>query len=161
MFLIHGHLIMFHIGKDSSLYKNSAKPINLLDAYVCSGYFAALKLPDGQYDPNMAATARRFPDGLEVDDPDEDALFMIWYRPHPLGHIHSDDLNDEEYATTSPDHPIPNLSSKRELCIFRTRSKLERNTWCWAINSEIDKLSSRFKDREANLRETGELVKLS
>ena len=54
-----------------------AKTINLLDAYVTSGYFAALELGEGNkvFEPK----AKRFQDGLETDDTDMDTLIIIRY----------------------------------------------------------------------------------
>lgn len=77
-------------------------------------------------------------------------LFMIWYRPR---------------APTDPDGkpteniPVPTLSAKRKVAVFKTRSKLERDAWCWALNCEIEKLVREQKEREAKLRETGGLSK--
>lgn len=59
----------------ASILHTHAKTINLLDAYVTSGYFAALELDEGNklFEP----TARRFQDGLETDDADMDTLIVI------------------------------------------------------------------------------------
>ena len=79
--LISGHLVQFHItGKYSSLHHRKNKVVDLLDAYVCSGYFAAQYLPEGQYDANAPPVARRYQDGLETDDSEKDTLFVLWYR---------------------------------------------------------------------------------
>jgi len=91
---------------------------------------------------------------LEADDPEEDMLFMIMYRPQaPVV---------DEAAGAGPHGKgtgdIPKLSAKRKLVVFRTRSKLERDTWCWAINCEIDKLVRAGREREERLREMGGLV---
>jgi hypothetical protein len=78
--LVHGHLMRFKLTSSSShastLHRH-AKTINLLDAYVTSGYFAALELDEGNklFEP----TARRFQDGLETDDADMDTLIVIRY----------------------------------------------------------------------------------
>ena len=62
------------------MYHRKDKIIDLLDAYLCSGYFAAQYLPEGQYDANAPPVARRYQDGLETDDGEEDTLFIVWYR---------------------------------------------------------------------------------
>ena len=53
--------------------------MNLIDAYVCSGYYAALALMDGEYDPNAAEVVKRFEDGLETRDVEEDTIFLVWF----------------------------------------------------------------------------------
>jgi hypothetical protein len=129
---------------------------NLLDAYVCSGYFAALALPQGQYDPTIAPEARRYQDGLESDDLEEDMLFIVWFRQQPSV------VEKASLLGTTTDMPktVPALSAKRKVLVFRTRSKLERDAWCWALNSEIERVVRSQKEREARLRETGNLMNL-
>ena len=130
---------MFRIAPDSGLHPSMKKRVGLADAYICSGYFAALALPRGQYDPEKNSAPRHYQDGLEADDPEEDTLFMIWYRKESS--------------------EIPALSKKRKLVVFRTRSKLERDTWCWALNTEIERLARAQKDKEAQVRDAGGLRK--
>ena len=144
-----------------SLYYQKRKTINLIDAYVCSGYFAAQALPPGQFRPDMPVTARRYADGLETDDPEEDTLFMLWYHPHPVGA--GDDAGAQVPAMRVGKGPvrsavIPPLSGKRKVALFRTRSKLERDAWCWALNTEIEKVARDNSQREIRMRETGEIV---
>jgi hypothetical protein len=50
--------------------------------------------------------------------------------------------------------------AKRKVAVFRTRSRLERDVWCWALNSEIEKVVKASKDREIKIRDSGGLVKL-
>jgi len=116
------------------------KKTNLIDAYICSGYLAALALPEGQYVATVKPAPRRYQDGLEAEDREEDMLFMVWYRPPS--------------ATAQQDAavPVPALSSKRKLLVFRTRSKLERDAWCWALNCEVERLVREQKEREERLR---------
>jgi Pleckstrin homology domain len=79
--LVQGHLMRFKLTSSSSqpasILHSHAKTINLLDAYVTSGYFAALELDEGNklFEPK----ARRFQDGLETDDADMDTLIVIRY----------------------------------------------------------------------------------
>lgn len=71
-----GHLIRFKLTSRSvSVLHTHSKTINLLDAYVTSGYFAALELDEGNkaFEP----MARRFQDGLETDDADMDTLIIM------------------------------------------------------------------------------------
>lgn len=167
MYLTAGHLVQYNITPKSSLHPRRSKKINLLDAYVTSGYFAALALPKGQYSASAASVPRRYQDGLEADDPEEDMLFMIWYRPQApvLDGSTSTPVPSAASGKGKADNPqgegaVPSLSAKRKLVVFRTRSKLERDAWCWAIGSEIDKLVRAAKEREDNLREAGGLVKM-
>jgi hypothetical protein len=116
-----------------------------MDSYVCSGYLAALALRQSEYNPQTPGVARRYSDGFEVDDPEEDILFTIWYRKKRDG---------------AADR-VPSLSSKHKLVVFRTRSKVERDAWCWALGCEIEKLVRANKEREAKLRDAGGLVEIS
>jgi Pleckstrin homology domain len=155
LFLVSGQLVPYHITPKTTLHRKQFKVINLLDAYVCSGYFAAQTLPKGQYSPNAPATPRRYQDGLETDDPEEDTLFTVWYRPHaPVV-----DVAVGRPTANIALSRVPSLASKRKLVVFRTRSKLERDAWCWALNCEIDKMVRLTQAREEKLRECG-LVKL-
>lgn len=74
--LVQGHLIRFKLtSRSHSVLHRHAKTINLLDAYVTSGYFAALELDEGNkiFEP----IPRRFQDGLETNDTDIDTLIII------------------------------------------------------------------------------------
>lgn len=113
-----------------------------MDSYVCSGYLAALTLRQSEYNPQTPSVARRYSDGFEVDDPEVDMLFTIWYRKKWDG---------------AADR-VPSLSSKHKLVVFRTRSKVERDVWCWALGCEIEKLVKANKEREVKLRDAGGLV---
>lgn len=162
LFLTRGEICRFRIATDAPFHYSTTKKISLVDAYVCSGYFAAIALPSGQYHPNAPTTARRYQDGLEADDPEEDLLFCLWYRSNTP----SIDETIEAASTTEmgedttggPVGSIPSLSAKRKMVVFRTRSKLERDAWCWAINCEIERLVRATKERETKLRMTGTLA---
>lgn len=159
--LVSGHLVTFLITGKSSLHSRQRKLINLLDAYTCSGYLAAQHLPDGQYHPDSPPLARRYQDGLESDECEEDTLFTLWYRAHVV--VSETPSNAEAY--TAKERPkkvgsdVPPLSGKRKLGVYRTRSKLERDAWVWAINAEIDKAVRGAEERESRVREAGELMK--
>lgn len=133
------------------------KKINLLDAYVCSGYLATQCLPDEQYKPNEKPVPRRYQDGLETNDREEDMLFVVWYRPQPQMF----DADQDPTVTPVVSRSVPGLSAKNKMLVFKTRSILERDVWCWAINSEIEKIVRAQKPREEMLRETGSLLKLT
>ncbi|KAF9454744.1 hypothetical protein P691DRAFT_716543 [Macrolepiota fuliginosa MF-IS2] len=164
LFLVDGHLISFRVAPQNALHGVMRRKINLLDAYVCSGYLAALTLPKGQYMPNAPTVARRYEDGLEADDRDEDMLFVISYRKHPAAIPSRPSLasvpNSTSNSSTSGTQRVPSLSEKHKLLVCRTRSKLERDAWCWALNIEIEKLTRKHAAREEKLRQTGNLRKL-
>uniref|UniRef100_A0A0W0EV81 PH domain-containing protein n=1 Tax=Moniliophthora roreri TaxID=221103 RepID=A0A0W0EV81_MONRR len=152
MFLLPEYLVQFHVKPKSQLHLAEPRKIHLIDAYVCSGYFAAQRLPRGQYDANAECVAHRYEDGLEADDPDEDKLFIVWYKSRP-----KKDLLSEDGTTASA---TPPLDAKRKVAVFRTRSKLERDAWCWALNCAIEKIVRERKDRETKMRETGGLMQI-
>lgn len=127
------------------MYHRRRGMIHLLDAYVFSGYLAAQYLPQGQYHPDDPALPRRYQDGLESDDLDEDTLFMVWW--HKVG------------GPQVPENTIPPLAAKRKVSVYRTRSKLERDAWVWAIKAEIEKAVRGAQDRESKVREVGGLLK--
>lgn len=152
--------MQYHVTPNSPLHHRESLRINLLDAYITSGYFAALTLPKGQFSPTDSSVPRRYQDGLEADDPDEDMLFMIWYRPQAPVVDKTISAATENEMDAGSQNKIPRLSAKRKVMVFRTRSKLERDAWCWAINCEIDKLVRVDREREEKLRGTGGLVNL-
>lgn len=143
--------MQYHISGRPSLHHRKDKVIPLLDAYLCSGYFAAQYLPEGQYDANAPPVARRYQDGLETDDGEEDTLFVIWYRV-PKGAAPGVRRNNA-------DADVPPLTAKRKVAVFRTRSKLERDAWVWAINAEIEKVVRASRVREEAVRNAGELLR--
>ena len=147
LILVRGCLVQFNLSKYFKKLNHQSSRINLLDAYVVSGYYAAMALTADEYDPNEPPTAKLYSDGLETRDTDEDTLFMLWYRPH------------NQFVQDEYDHiPIMQLSAKHKLLICRARSKLERDLWCWAINSEIERLARQTKRRETRMRMMGEPV---
>ena len=140
--LVSGHLVEYNI-MGTSLHHRRRGVVHLLDAYVCSGYLAAQRLPEGQYRPDDPPLPRRYQDGLESDDLEEDTLFMIWWLRAP---------------TKIPENTVPALAAKRKISVYRTRSKLERDAWVWAIKTEIEKAVRASREREAKVREAGRLV---
>jgi hypothetical protein len=157
LFLVSGQLVQYHVNPKYSLHERQSKVINLLDAYVCSGYFAARVLPKGQYNPNAPPTARRYQDGLETDDPEDDTIFTVLYRKKsPIVDTSLSSAGDG----TALQERLHRLGASRKFVIFRTRSKLERDAWCWAMNCEIEKMVRMTKIREDRLRAQGGLAEL-
>ncbi|KAI0761941.1 Pleckstrin homology domain-containing protein [Trametes elegans] len=150
--LIAGHLVQYKITGRTSLHHRKDKALPLLDAYVCSGYFAAQYLPEDQYDANAPPVARRYQDGLETDDGAEDTLFVLWYRA-PRGAAPGVRRDAGAHAD------VPPLAAKRKAVVFRTRSRLERDAWVWAINVEIERIVRASREREEAVRMAGELIK--
>jgi hypothetical protein len=142
LILVQGHLIEFYI-TGSSMHHRRRNIVHLLDVYVCSGYLAAQQLPEGQYNPDDPPLPRRYQDGLESDDLDEDTLFMVWWH---------------HTAKKVPESAVPPLAAKRKVSVYRTRSKLERDAWVWAIKTEVEKAVRASKEREQKVREAGRLV---
>ncbi|KAF8208836.1 hypothetical protein K438DRAFT_1917210 [Mycena galopus ATCC 62051] len=149
LFLLPGHLVQFRIVPGAALHLAMNQNINLADA--------------GEYISDNALP-RRYQDGLETDDPDEDTLFMLWYHPHHTAVNVARDApqTDDQDAgqlkkqtDNSTNLRVPSLSSKRKVAVFRCRNKLERDAWCWALNCEIEKIVRVQKDREERMRNTG------
>ncbi|KZT73767.1 hypothetical protein DAEQUDRAFT_761746 [Daedalea quercina L-15889] len=147
--LVQGNLVQFRMTGRKSLHHRRDRLINLLDASVVSGYLAAQYLPEGEYDPDAPRIARRYQDGLETDDGDEDTLFMLWHRTVKSG------ADEIEHIRQAAGEAAPSLKMKRKLAVFRTRSKLERDAWVWAINAEIEKVVRATTEREERIREAG------
>ncbi|KAF9220965.1 hypothetical protein BS17DRAFT_786276 [Gyrodon lividus] len=150
LFLVSGRLIAFHVSPKSALHHRRSKEISLLDAYVCSGYLAALALRRSEYGPETANLPRRYYDGLETEEPEEDALFIIWHRKS----------SPSSQSTAKASH-IPALSANHKIIVFRTRSKVERDAWCWALGCEIDKVVRIHRDGERRIREAGGVMEFS
>lgn len=144
LFLVAGRLLQYHVSRNSFL-RHKNKEINLMDSYVCSGYLAALALQPGEYHPETPSAPRRYFDGFEADDPEEDMLFAIWYRKSRDGAADN----------------VPSLSAKHKVIVFRMRSRVERDVWCWALGCEIEKLVRANKERESKLRDAGGLEDMS
>lgn len=159
LFLIAGHLVSFRMRRGTLVHRAMKRKLNLVDAYVVSGYFAALSLPRGQFSPGDESLPRRYQDGLESDDPEDDLLFMVWYRKQQpsLGPANISEEGVIEPPAVAVPANIPALSAKATVAVFRTRSKLERDAWCWSINCEMEKIVREQKEREERLRNTGSL----
>lgn len=162
LFLVPGRLIKYDVSPTSTLHHRNSKEIGLLDAYVCSGYFAALALQPSEYSPEWPNLPRRYHDGLETDEREEDKLFVIWYRKSSASAGFGGNQANAPAGGFQPTAPVPRLSKgSHKLVVFRTRSKVERDAWCWALGCEIEKVVRNNRDRERRVREAGGLVELS
>jgi len=144
LFLVEGQVVQYALSFEGMMHHQRGELISLLDAYVCSGFYAARELPYYEYDPNAPSNARIYADGLEAKSADEDIIFMIWYRKQPI-------LAKNSFNTI----PIKKMSAKPTMLICRARSQLERDAWCWALNSEIERVTRAAKEREERVRAQG------
>lgn len=48
-----------------------------------------------------------------------------------------------------------NLKTKHRVLVLKARSKLERDAWCWALNTEIERLSRRTTGRGRGAQDVG------
>jgi hypothetical protein len=144
LFLVSGKLVQFYIEPKSTHHHRQGKVISLLDAYIVSGVLAARVLPQGQYNPNNPITPRRYADGLESDDTDENMLFVVFYVPQKVTEAGR----------------VPALNAAKKMMVFRCRSRVERDVWCWALNTEIEKLARGTRGREEKWRNVGAPIPL-
>jgi hypothetical protein len=71
----------------------------------------------------------------------------------PTGKTTRTSLSD---AITSK-NSIPALNGRHSLLVLRARSKLERDSWCWALNVEVERLVREHSVREQGIREDGRI----
>ncbi|KIK24499.1 hypothetical protein PISMIDRAFT_10144 [Pisolithus microcarpus 441] len=102
-----------------------------------------------EFNPSDPIPPRRYCDGVEADEPVEDIFFMLWYRKARTS------------SAGGQASGIPPHSAKFKTVIFKTRNKVERDAWCWALNCEIEKVVRRNREREQRLRQMGALVNMS
>ncbi|CAE6461333.1 unnamed protein product [Rhizoctonia solani] len=154
--LTGGHLVLYHITPNVTSYHRHSRTVNLADAYVYSGQIAMRSLPRATGVDSRQKIPRRYQDGLESDDSEEDTTFIIWYRPHST-HVPMDPLLSSE-PTVKDEPTIAPLGGKHKLIICKARSRLERDAWCWVLNTEIERLSRMISMREKHMRNQGALV---
>jgi len=151
MCLVTGHIIFFQIKQGNQLNAyHRTRTVSLLDTYVTSGKAALETI--STYAEEETHFARRYQDGLECDDSAHDTLFILWYRK--LGKSHK----AQQSAGKAP--PPPNLDAKRKAIVLKTRSKLERDAWCYSINMEIDRLAESQLAREEAARNAGGVAQI-
>ncbi|KAF8318969.1 hypothetical protein DL93DRAFT_2028153, partial [Clavulina sp. PMI_390] len=144
--LIPGHVVLFHITKTPYGLQQMTKSINLAAAFVCSGVLAAMQLP---YLFDSHPAPRRYQDGLETNDSDLDTTIIIRYRKQPGGWDDSDEKPTLAPRTSSK---TPKTKHKHKVLILKTRSQLERDAWCWALNAELERAVRASVEREERLR---------
>ncbi|KAI3623340.1 hypothetical protein CBS14141_004123 [Malassezia furfur] len=155
------------------LYRRLEPPIVLRDAYVYAGHISDRLAKSASGD--AASLARRetyptgggvpllprlYPDGFSSYDDDEDCLFALRIRTgndalsaqQNLFRLrHRRPLDTGEY--------IPGLAEKTygEI-LFRARSVVDRDLWIRAIEVEIEHLARTEREREAVVRDRGDIV---
>lgn len=82
-----------------------------------------------------------------------DTCLILWYRPHytttSSAKLHQATSGDATYIP-----PALGASGHKSL-VLRARSRLERDTWAWAIGTETERLARRRKTREDRIRAAG------
>ena len=53
---------------------------------------------------------------------------------------------------------VPSLNGQQKMLVLRARSKLERDSWCWALNVEMERLVRLHRVREAAVRQQGNVL---
>ncbi|CAB4381650.1 unnamed protein product [Rhizophagus irregularis] len=128
-------------------YHKRYENINLADCYVYSGKVTENDL---LYSSTSKFNARSngihrlpriYPDGMYCFDNDEDCTFVIWQGEQSL-HIGKD---KKEKGNVICFKKKTRLNNPGKIRVFRTRSKIEREEWVWAINVEIERAC---KERE-------------
>lgn len=76
--LTHGHIVQYILVAAKAAHFHRSRTINLLDAYVYSGQLAMVTLAQSSGKDSGEATPKRYQDGLEADDCEEDVVFIIW-----------------------------------------------------------------------------------
>jgi hypothetical protein len=76
-------------------------------------------------------------------------------RYHPRGARGGDRDEVAENVSTSA---VPKLNESHKILVLKTRSKLERDSWCWAINCELERIVRSNAEREVRVREAGGLI---
>lgn len=75
--LTHGHIVQYHLKASKTAHYHRSRTINLLDAYVYSGQLALSSISHSS-EFNAQAVPKRYQDGLETEDLEEDVTFVIW-----------------------------------------------------------------------------------
>ncbi|KAG0018472.1 hypothetical protein BGZ80_007143 [Entomortierella chlamydospora] len=165
MFLVltEGFLMLFHPHRRS---KVTGKVIpstacklsgifSLKDIYIYSGHFSDEDTNHGTND-DSEHLARYFPDGLIVDDPDEDCTFSIWRgkrkkmfsrRGSALMSMSSRPLKgssrffgkDGVLSCMVKDGVVYGVPA-RHCSVVRARSRPDLEEWVYAINTEIERI---------------------
>ncbi|KAF8964466.1 hypothetical protein BGZ46_000773, partial [Entomortierella lignicola] len=174
MFLVltEGFLMLFHPHRRSKTGR--IKPstacrlsgiYSLKDIYIYSGHFSDEDTVHGTNDESEHLP-RFFPDGLIVDDPDEDCTFSIWRgkRRKMFSHRGSALMTMSSRPVVGSSRVFGKhglLSSMikdgvvygappRHCSVFRARSRPDLEEWVHAINNEIERIVRAERKRIHN-----------
>ena len=81
------------------------------------------------------------------------AVASFSYRHQPRGWK---EKHDDGHTTDSPLAPltsnkIPRTQQKHKTLILKARSKLECDAWCWALNSELERVVRATGEKQEKL----------
>lgn len=178
--LTEGYLMLFHPHRRS---KTSGRLIptttcklfgihSLMDIYIYSGHFSDEDTSHGTNDESERLP-RFYPDGLIVDDPDEECTFSIWRGKRQKMFSRRGGL---AMAARSMEHSSSRLfggggkstswlkkwsqgfvkdgvvygSTPQSCGVFRARSRPELEEWVFAINTEIERVVRLERKRIRN-----------
>ncbi|KAF9352509.1 hypothetical protein BGX26_009693 [Mortierella sp. AD094] len=165
MFLVltEGFLMLFHPHRRSrvtgKVVPSTACKLfgiySLKDIYIYSGHFSDEDTHHGTNDESEHL-ARFFPDGLIVDDPDEDCTFSIWRgqrkkmfsrRGSALMSMSSRPVKgssklfgENGFFSSMFKDGIVYGARARQCSVVRARSRPDLEEWVYAINTEIERI---------------------
>ncbi|GAA5865964.1 hypothetical protein JCM3774_005540 [Rhodotorula dairenensis] len=159
--LLPGILLEFlHVNRDingqplPSPYHKRQRILHLRDCYVYSGtltdHLNELSTGTGVWDP-ADESEHQFPrcypgtDGLRTADERDDCTFVVFKIKH---------------SKSGNDCKLGKKGKSTDARVFRTRSKLERDLFVYALNLSIERLLRGEKDREDRLRDFSWLSKV-
>lgn len=82
-----------------------------------------------------------------------DTCLVIWYRPHVV--TSSATKYHRKLETDQSFQPPPLGKSGHHKIVLRARSKVERDSWAFALNAEMERLARKRMVREEKLRNGG------
>ncbi|KAG0349462.1 hypothetical protein BG004_005813 [Podila humilis] len=160
--LTEGYLLLFHPNRRSKasggLIPTTTCKLyaihSLMDIYVYSGHFSDEDTTHGTNDESERL-ARFFPDGLIVDDPDDDCTFSIWRsKRRKMFSRRGAAITTMSSRTTTSNGRIFGKngllssmvkdgvvygSNPASCAVFRARSRPDLEEWVHALNTEIER----------------------
>ncbi|CED84565.1 Pleckstrin homology domain [Phaffia rhodozyma] len=150
--LCYGHLVQFSFRLGTAFHVRTRR-ISLIDAYVYTGLLAQNETPRSSNEEAWSGELRRYADGLQTADGSDDTCLVIWYRPHVVT------SSAQKYSRRAEDdasfQPPPLGKNGHKKIVLRARSKLERDSWAFALNYEMERLVRKRLVREDRIRNAG------
>ncbi|KAK4686458.1 hypothetical protein P7C73_g3664, partial [Tremellales sp. Uapishka_1] len=154
--LTGGYLVTYKLKKNS--FHPRKQRYLLFGAYVYSGLLAQEEVHEAVDEDGFFTRPRVYQDGLQTGDGAEDTTFCVrlsskagWKGSHVKPWEEEDIVDGFVPPALSKKPPV--------LLIFRTRSKLERDRWVWAINAEMERQVRRHIGQEDKSRQLGNVPK--